>query len=125
GGCSRWPVERPGRVTPPRQSACPTPRSTSSGRRGNDVPAKGANQRRIGGCAMAQVKGFEPNLSGQKPTDDMGNPVAVGVWGDSDIGVGVFGSTGPIPATATDIPVEIAGVEGHGLERPVVGGRCL
>jgi hypothetical protein len=47
------------------------------------------------------------------------------VWGDSDIGVGVFGSTGPIPAAATDIPVEIAGVEGYGFERPGVVGRSL
>ena len=47
------------------------------------------------------------------------------MWGDSDVGVGVFGSSGPIPAAATDLPVQIAGVEGHGFERPGVVGRSL
>jgi hypothetical protein len=52
---------------------------------------------------MTQVQGFDPNHSGQKPIDDAGNLVAVGVWGDSDIGIGVFGTQhcstcGPTPA---------------------------
>jgi hypothetical protein len=74
---------------------------------------------------MARVEGFEPNHSGQQPADEDGNAVSVGVWGDSDSGVGVFGSTGVIPAAATDIPIEIAGVEGHSFERPGVLGRSL
>jgi hypothetical protein len=74
---------------------------------------------------MARVEGFEPNHSGQQPADENGNAVSVGVWGDSDSGVGVFGSTGVIPAAATDIPIEIAGVEGHSFERPGVLGRSL
>ena len=74
---------------------------------------------------MARVEGFEPNHSGQQPTDESGNAVSVGVWGDSDSGVGVFGSTGVIPAAATDIPIQIAGVEGHSFERPGVLGRSL
>ena len=74
---------------------------------------------------MARVEGFEPNHSGQKPVDDIGNPVAVGVWGDSDTGVGVFGSTGLLPASGADIPIQIAGVEGHGFDRPGVDGESV
>lgn len=74
---------------------------------------------------MARVEGFEPNHSGQQPTDENGNAVPVGVWGDSDTGVGVFGSTGVVPAAATDIPIQIAGVEGHSFERPGVLGRSI
>jgi hypothetical protein len=72
---------------------------------------------------MAQVNGFDPNPSGQKPVDDGGAPVPVGVWGDSDVGIGVFGSSGPIPAGGTDIPAGAAGIEGHGFGRPGVVGR--
>ena len=74
---------------------------------------------------MARVEGFDPNQSGQKPADDSGNPVPVGVWGDSDIGVGVFGTTGPIPPDGTDMAVQIAGVEGHGFDRPGVHGESV
>jgi hypothetical protein len=74
---------------------------------------------------MARVEGFEPNQSGQKPADELGNPVPVGVWGDSDIGVGVFGTTGPVPSGGTDIAVQIAGVEGHGFDHPGVDGESV
>ena len=46
---------------------------------------------------MARVEGFEPDRSGQEPIDDNGNPFPVGVWGDSDTGVGVFGTSGARP----------------------------
>ena len=74
---------------------------------------------------MARVEGFEPNHSGQQPTDENGNPASVGVWGDSDIGVGVFGSSGTIPPGDTDIPIAGAGVEGHAFEVPGVVGRSV
>ena len=74
---------------------------------------------------MARVEGFEPNQSGQQPVDGANNPVPVGVWGDSDVGVGVFGSTGPVASGQTSIPIEIAGVEGHGFDHSGVVGRSL
>ena len=46
---------------------------------------------------MARVEGFEPAQSGQQPVDSNGDPVAVGVWGDSSTGVGVFGTSGEPP----------------------------
>ncbi|HEV7849768.1 MAG TPA: hypothetical protein VGP27_00190 [Mycobacterium sp.] len=74
---------------------------------------------------MAQVIGFDPAASGQQPEDVDGNPVPVGVWGDSDTGGGVFGSSGALPSGAS-IPIDPpAGVEGHGAAGPGVVGRSL
>jgi len=74
---------------------------------------------------MAQLVGFDPGTSGQQPEDTSGNPVPVGVWGDSDSGGGVFGSSGVLPAN-TSIPIDPpAGVEGHGAAGPGVVGRSL
>ncbi len=74
---------------------------------------------------MAQVKGFDPAISGQQPEDINGNPVPVGVWGDSNIGGGVFGTSGVLPQGAS-IPIDPpAGVEGHGVDGPGVVGRSL
>lgn len=72
---------------------------------------------------MATVEGFDPAKSGQKPTDSSGNPVPVGVWGDTTIGVGVFGTSGLLPPATQDIPTDPAGVEGHSLQNPGVLGR--
>ncbi|MFD7258476.1 hypothetical protein [Streptomyces sp. NPDC059874] len=72
---------------------------------------------------MARVEGFEPNHSGQQPVDSGANPVPVGVWGDSDIGVGVSGTSGTVPVGVTDIPTIAAGVSGHGFASPGVVGR--
>ena len=74
---------------------------------------------------MARVEGFEPAQSGQQPMDVNGNPVAVGVWGDSTTGVGVFGTNGALPPGVDDIPTTIAGVEGHSLQNPGVVGRSV
>src|SRR5580693_6286794 len=74
---------------------------------------------------MAAVEGFDPAKSGQKPTDSSGNPVPVGVWGDTTTGVGVFGSSGLLPPGTQDIPADVAGVEGHSLQNPGVLGRSL
>lgn len=74
---------------------------------------------------MAIVKGFDPALSGQEPETSSGEPVPVGVWGDSDSGVGVFGTSGVLPPNtliAIDGP---AGVEGHGVNGPGVVARSL
>jgi hypothetical protein len=46
------------------------------------------------GQLMTSLVGFEPAESGHNPEDANGNPVPVGVWGDSNIGVSVFGTTG-------------------------------
>ena len=74
---------------------------------------------------MAQVKGFDPAISGQQPEDTSGNPVPVGVWGDSNTGGGVFGTSGVLPP-GTSIPIDPpAGVEGHGVDGPGVVGRSL
>jgi hypothetical protein len=72
---------------------------------------------------MAAVDGFDPAKSGQKPADSSGNPVPVGVWGDTTIGVGVFGTSGLLPPATPDIPTDVAGVEGHSLQDPGVLGR--
>lgn len=72
---------------------------------------------------MARVEGFEPNQSGQQPTNG-GNAVPVGVWGDSDIGVGVSGTSGVVPAEG-DIETPVAGVSGHSFDDPGVWGRSL
>ncbi|HEY1326656.1 MAG TPA: hypothetical protein VGI14_06940 [Casimicrobiaceae bacterium] len=74
---------------------------------------------------MAQVKGFSPAISGQQPRDPSANPVPVGVWGDSNIGGGVFGTSGVLPPGST-IPIDPpAGVEGHGVDGPGVVGRSI
>ena len=74
---------------------------------------------------MAQVKGFDPALSGQQPEDVNGNPVRIGVWGDSSTGGGVFGTSGVLPPGAS-IPIDVpAGVEGHAADGPGVAGRSL
>jgi hypothetical protein len=74
---------------------------------------------------MARVEGFEPAHSGQVPVDSSGNPVAVGVWGDSSTGVGVFGTSGTLSSPTDNIPVNIAGVEGHSIQNPGVVGRSV
>jgi hypothetical protein len=71
---------------------------------------------------MARVEGFEPAQSGQEPVDSGGNPVAVGVWGDSSTGVGVFGTSGVLPSGVDNPPTNIAGVEGHSIQNPGVFG---
>jgi hypothetical protein len=72
---------------------------------------------------MARVEGFEPANSGQEPVDTGGNPAAVGVWGDSNIGVGVFGTSGTLPPGVDNIPAHSAGVEGHSIEAGTMGVR--
>jgi hypothetical protein len=74
---------------------------------------------------MARVEGFEPAHSGQQPVDVNGNPVAVGVWGDSTTGMGVFGTSGVLPPGVDNIPANIAGVEGHSIQNPGVFGRSI
>jgi hypothetical protein len=75
---------------------------------------------------VARVEGFEPAHSGQQPVDANGNPIDVGVWGDSDVGLGVFGSSGTIPPNANNIPVDTpGGVEGHSFQGPGVVGRSV
>lgn len=74
---------------------------------------------------MALVKGFDPAVSGQQPETDSGEPVPVGVWGDSNVGGGVFGTSGVLPP-GNRIPIDRpAGVEGHGVNGPGVTGRSL
>jgi len=74
---------------------------------------------------VAQVKGFDPAISGQQPEDINGNPVPIGVWGDSNTGGGVFGTSGVLPQ-GTSIPIDPpAGVEGHGVDGPGVVGRSI
>jgi hypothetical protein len=67
---------------------------------------------------MAEVVGFNPARTGQKPEDGTGSPVFVGVWGDSTTGVGVFGTSGAVSQNATNIPIinNNAGVVGHNIE---------
>lgn len=43
---------------------------------------------------MASVTGFDPANSGQEPVNSEGNKIPVGVWGDSNTGVGIFGTSG-------------------------------
>ena len=74
---------------------------------------------------MARVEGFEPAQSGQEPVDFNGDPVAVGVWGDSTTGVGVFGTSGVLPTGTDNIPTNIAGVEGHSIQNPGVFGLSV
>ena len=81
---------------------------------------------------MARVEGFEVGKSGIEPVDVNGNPVSVGVWGDSDDGMGVFGTSGQLPAGTpfflgiSGDPIlgsEPAGVVGHSVQNPGVIGR--
>jgi len=74
---------------------------------------------------MAAVVGFDPAKSGQAPVDFSGNPVPVGVWGDSTIGVGVFGTRGAIPAGVGNIRMNMAGVEGHSIVDAGVAGESV
>jgi hypothetical protein len=74
---------------------------------------------------MARVEGFEPAQSGQEPVDFNGDPVAVGVWGDSSTGVGVFGTSGVLPTGVDNPPTNIAGVEGHSIQNPGVFGLSI
>jgi len=75
---------------------------------------------------MAGLVGFDPASSGQQPVDDMGNPISVGVWGDSSVGVGVFGTTGVPTANLSNISIlGPAGVIGHGLGDPWVWGESI
>src|SRR5512144_591516 len=74
---------------------------------------------------MAAVEGFDPAKSNQTHTAASGNPVPVGVWGDSSTGVGVFGTSGLLPPATPDIPTDLAGVEGHSLENTGVRGRSV
>src|SRR4029453_7814210 len=61
----------------------------------------------------------------QQPKDVNGNPVRVGVWGDSNTGGGVFGTRGVLPQ-GSSIPIDPpAGVEGHGVNGPGVVGRSI
>lgn len=74
---------------------------------------------------MAQVKGFDPATSGQRPEDINGNTIPIGVWGDSSTGGGVFGTSGVL-AQGSSIPIDPpAGVEGHGADGPGVVGRSI
>jgi hypothetical protein len=75
--------------------------------------------------SMARVEGFEPARSEQEPVDSNGNPVPVGVWGDSSTGAGVFGTSGALPPNVANIPTNIAGVEGHSIQNPGVFGRSI
>jgi hypothetical protein len=74
---------------------------------------------------MARVEGFEPVNSGQEPVDGNGTPVPVGVWGDSDSGVGVFGTSGALPSGVNNIATNLAGVEGHSIANPGVFGESV
>jgi hypothetical protein len=72
---------------------------------------------------MAGVVGFDPAQSGQTPVDINGNPVPVGVWGDSTIGVGVFGTSGNQPGNIR--MVVQAGVVGHSLVDNGIAGESI
>jgi hypothetical protein len=72
---------------------------------------------------MARVEGFEVGNSGLQPVDPNGNPLAVGVWGDSDTGMGVFGTSGQLPPGTTTPGGDPAGVVGNSVQNPGVLGR--
>ena len=75
---------------------------------------------------MAGLVGFDPANSGQQPVDDMGNPISVGVWGDSSIGVGVFGTSGVPTANLSNISIiGPAGVIGHSLGDTGLWGESI
>jgi hypothetical protein len=71
---------------------------------------------------MASVTGFDPGHSGQQPVNYQGDKVPAGVWGDSDIGIGVFGTSGVLAPNAVDYVVQTAGVYGWGGEGPGTEG---
>ena len=73
---------------------------------------------------MASVQGFDPAHSGQHPVDDDGNPARFGVWGDSDTGVGVIGTSG-VPSDGAAARVFNAGVEGHSIDAPGLYGHSV
>jgi hypothetical protein len=76
--------------------------------------------------SMAALVGFDPASSGQQPVDDVGNPISVGVWGDSSIGVGVFGTSGvPTPNLGNISIIGPAGVIGHSLTDTGVWGESI
>jgi hypothetical protein len=66
---------------------------------------------------VAEIVGFDPANTGQTPVDLLGNPVPVGVWGDSTTGVGVFGTSGALTPNLTNIQITYtnAGVIGHSI----------
>jgi hypothetical protein len=74
---------------------------------------------------VARVEGFEVGQSGLEPIDDNGNPVSVGVWGDSDNGMGVFGSRGQLPPSTTFPVSQPAGVVGNSVDDFGVWGESL
>jgi len=74
---------------------------------------------------MARVEGFEPGNSGLQPVDDSGNPIAVGVWGDSDTAMGVFGTSGTVAPGATPRGGDPAGVVGNSVQNPGMVGRSI
>jgi hypothetical protein len=74
---------------------------------------------------MANLTGFDPAVSGQEPMDENGIKVPVGVWGDSNTDIGVFGTSGAVPPGG-NIPIASmlrAGVLGHGTDRPGIIGH--
>ncbi len=74
---------------------------------------------------MARVEGFDVGRSGLQPVDSDGAPLPVGVWGDSDTGMGVLGTSGPLPAGTTPPAGDPAGVVGTSVQNPGVLGRSL
>jgi hypothetical protein len=75
---------------------------------------------------VAGLAGFEPANSGQQPVDNNGDPVSVGVWGDSTIGVGVFGTSGVPTTNLSNISIiNPAGVIGHSLGDAGVWGESI
>jgi hypothetical protein len=75
---------------------------------------------------MASLKGFDPAESGQTPVDLSGDPVPVGVWGDSTSGLGVFGTSGAPTSNQDNIPIgKLAGVTGHGVQTIGVRGESI
>jgi hypothetical protein len=78
-----------------------------------------------GSGTMANVTGFAPAVSGQEPKDEFGNTFPVGVWGDSNTDVGVFGTSGAVPPGGNIVIASMlkAGVIGHGTDRPGMIGH--
>jgi hypothetical protein len=74
---------------------------------------------------MARVEGFEVGHSGLQPIDGSGDPVSVGVWGDSDNGMGVFGTSGQLPPSTTFPVTQSAGVVGNSVDDSGVWGESL
>jgi hypothetical protein len=74
---------------------------------------------------VARVEGFEVGNSGMQPVDPNGVPLAVGVWGDSDTGMGVFGTSGQLPPGTTTPGGDPAGVVGNSVQNPGVLGRSV